>query len=138
MQLPVSDFYLLPFHINWSKTHNKMTSSATQTLLTSPTTKLISQGAEAASHNLPCPVFMPHPKYQQKVYKSYLLFRGLKSDDNAQSGLLQTSTNPSSDARVPMLLKYRFCKRYRHPALDAPLTRARVAGEARAIIKCLR
>ncbi|EDR02472.1 uncharacterized protein LACBIDRAFT_253889, partial [Laccaria bicolor S238N-H82] len=36
------------------------------------------------------------------------------------------------------LLKYRFKKQYRHPSLDALLTRSRVAGEARALIKCLR
>lgn len=38
----------------------------------------------------------------------------------------------------PVLLKYRFHKQYRHPNLDASLTRARVAGEARALLKCLR
>ena len=37
-----------------------------------------------------------------------------------------------------MLLKYRFSKQYRHATLDASLTRARVAGEARAILRCLR
>ncbi|KAG7442696.1 uncharacterized protein BT62DRAFT_988579 [Guyanagaster necrorhizus] len=43
----------------------------------------------------------------------------------------------SSDA-TPMLLKYRFKKQYRHPSLDANLTRSRVAGEARTMLKCLR
>ncbi|KAJ7281839.1 hypothetical protein C8J57DRAFT_1433606 [Mycena rebaudengoi] len=38
----------------------------------------------------------------------------------------------------PVLLKHRFQKGYRHPTLDASLTRARVAGEARALLKCLR
>ncbi|KIK04484.1 hypothetical protein K443DRAFT_675939 [Laccaria amethystina LaAM-08-1] len=37
-----------------------------------------------------------------------------------------------------ILLKYRFKKQYRHPSLDALLTRSRVAGEARALLKCLR
>ncbi|KIP03306.1 hypothetical protein PHLGIDRAFT_77832, partial [Phlebiopsis gigantea 11061_1 CR5-6] len=36
------------------------------------------------------------------------------------------------------LLKYRFHKQYRHPILDASLTKARVAGEARTLMKCLR
>ncbi|OSX64975.1 hypothetical protein POSPLADRAFT_1135089, partial [Postia placenta MAD-698-R-SB12] len=36
------------------------------------------------------------------------------------------------------LLKYRFHKQYRHPSLDTSLTKSRVAGEARAIIRCLR
>ncbi|KNZ82322.1 putative serine/threonine-protein kinase like protein, partial [Termitomyces sp. J132] len=38
----------------------------------------------------------------------------------------------------PILLKYRFTKQYRHPSLDASLTRSRVAGEARTLLKCLR
>jgi len=37
-----------------------------------------------------------------------------------------------------VLLKYRFSKQYRHATLDTTLTRARVAGEARAILRCLR
>jgi TP53 regulating kinase and related kinases len=37
-----------------------------------------------------------------------------------------------------VLLKHRFSKRYRHSTLDANLTRARVAGEARALLRCLR
>ncbi|CAA7264457.1 unnamed protein product [Cyclocybe aegerita] len=38
----------------------------------------------------------------------------------------------------PVLLKYRFKKHYRHAALDTSLTKSRVAGEARALLKCLR
>ncbi|KAK7443499.1 serine/threonine-protein kinase bud32 [Stygiomarasmius scandens] len=38
----------------------------------------------------------------------------------------------------PILLKYRFKKQYRHPSLDVNLTRSRIAGEARALLKCLR
>ncbi|KAJ7627691.1 hypothetical protein DFH06DRAFT_1007012, partial [Mycena polygramma] len=37
-----------------------------------------------------------------------------------------------------ILLKHRFRKGYRHPTLDGSLTRARVAGEARALLRCLR
>jgi len=43
----------------------------------------------------------------------------------------------SSDA-TPIVLKYRFQKTYRHPSLDASITRARVAGEARTLLKCFR
>jgi TP53 regulating kinase-like protein len=39
---------------------------------------------------------------------------------------------------IPILLKYRFKKQYRHPSLDVLLTRSRVTGEARALMKCLR
>ncbi|KAF7367466.1 Bud32 protein kinase [Mycena sanguinolenta] len=45
------------------------------------------------------------------------------------------SSDPS-DSEI--LLKHRFRKGYRHPTLDGSLTRARVAGEARALLKCLR
>ncbi|KAG6373625.1 kinase-like domain-containing protein [Boletus reticuloceps] len=37
-----------------------------------------------------------------------------------------------------ILFKHRFPKRYRHPTLDATLTRQRLIGEARTIMKCLR
>ncbi|KIY48739.1 hypothetical protein FISHEDRAFT_65624 [Fistulina hepatica ATCC 64428] len=37
-----------------------------------------------------------------------------------------------------MLIKYRFNKQYRHPILDSTLTKSRIGGEARALVKCLR
>ncbi|KAF7340218.1 Bud32 protein kinase [Mycena venus] len=47
----------------------------------------------------------------------------------------QLTSDPSDP---PILLKHRFRKGYRHPTLDGSLTRSRVAGEARALLKCLR
>ncbi|KAJ7752062.1 kinase-like domain-containing protein [Mycena metata] len=44
----------------------------------------------------------------------------------------------SDQSEPPILLKHRFRKGYRHPTLDSSLTRARVAGEARALLKCSR
>ncbi|THV02581.1 hypothetical protein K435DRAFT_827412 [Dendrothele bispora CBS 962.96] len=84
--------------------------SASQNLIKS--SHLVSQGAEAASRlSFPC-----LQKYQcPKVYKAHL-----------------TPDSP------PLLLKYRFQKQYRHPSLDVNLTRSRIAGEARALLKCLR
>ncbi|KZO97246.1 hypothetical protein CALVIDRAFT_497521 [Calocera viscosa TUFC12733] len=38
----------------------------------------------------------------------------------------------------PMLLKHRFPKSYRHPTLDAQITRTRVQMEARALVRCQR
>lgn len=38
----------------------------------------------------------------------------------------------------PILLKHRFTKGYRHPSIDNNLTKGRVAGEARLLMKCLR
>lgn len=37
----------------------------------------------------------------------------------------------------PILLKHRFSKGYRHPSLDNTLTKGRITGEARMILKCL-
>jgi hypothetical protein len=91
---------------------------ATASLITDSTQ--ISQGAEAVGDLPLCARREPLNKPPQKVYKAYI------------------HANLDSDARVPILLKYRFKKQYRHPSLDANLTRARVAGEARALLRCLR
>ncbi|KAF8151535.1 kinase-like domain-containing protein [Crassisporium funariophilum] len=53
----------------------------------------------------------------------------------AEAKVYKGSLTPSS---APILLKYRFKKQYRHSTLDASLTKSRVAGEARALLKCLR
>jgi len=83
--------------------------SSTQRLIAC--SELISQGAEA------------------KVYKAIL------HPPSTSHG-----TNGSQDAEnTPyVLLKHRFHKHYRHPTLDATLTKSRVASEARALVKCLR
>lgn len=83
----------------------------------------ISQGAEAVSLLLLLPLTRRNESLTpaaQKVYKAYI------------------HTSLDSGAGVPILLKHRFKKQYRHPSLDANLTRARVAGEARALLRCLR
>ncbi|OJT07233.1 EKC/KEOPS complex subunit BUD32 [Trametes pubescens] len=49
-----------------------------------------------------------------------------------------SSNDASPVATEHILLKYRFHKQYRHPTLDASLTKSRVAGEARALLKCVR
>ncbi|KAG2044064.1 kinase-like domain-containing protein [Suillus americanus] len=82
----------------------------TQQLLQSA--DLISQGAEA------------------KVYKAYLR-QFSTSSHGADHGA-------AIEASEPVLLKYRFHKHYRHPSLDASLTRQRIAGEARALMRCMR
>jgi len=53
------------------------------------------------------------------VYKAYLT-----DDDKASTR--------------PVLLKYRFHKKYRHPALSTQLTRARITSEARSLARCAR
>ncbi|VDB87193.1 unnamed protein product [Peniophora sp. CBMAI 1063] len=57
----------------------------------------------------------------------------------AEAKVFKGSLHASGSSEgVPILLKQRFAKQYRHPTLDAGLTKARVAGEARALLKCLR
>lgn len=55
----------------------------------------------------------------QKVYKGYLTDHDLTS-------------------AKPVLLKHRFPKKYRHPALSTQLTRARITSEARSLARCAR
>ncbi|KAG2052315.1 kinase-like protein [Suillus hirtellus] len=83
---------------------------STQQLLQSA--DLISQGAEAA------------------IYKAYLR--------QVSTSGLSTGHGAVLEALDPVLLKYRFHKHYRHPSLDASLTRQRIAGEARALMRCMR
>ena len=45
--------------------------------------------------------------------------------------------NDARSAR-PVLLKYRFPKKYRHPALSTQLTRTRITSEARSLARCAR
>ncbi|ORY90228.1 hypothetical protein BCR35DRAFT_299817 [Leucosporidium creatinivorum] len=73
--------------------------------------QLIKQGAEA------------------KVYKSTLFPSPLCTPSS--------SSSPPPPA-LPVLLKHRFPKTYRHSTLDALLTRQRVTGESRALVRCLK
>ncbi|KAG1858556.1 kinase-like domain-containing protein [Suillus subluteus] len=83
---------------------------STQQLLQSA--DLISQGAEA------------------KVYKAYLRQFSTSGHGVDHGAALEVAK--------PVLLKYRFHKHYRHPSLDTSLTRQRIAGEARALMRCMR
>jgi tRNA A-37 threonylcarbamoyl transferase component Bud32 len=79
-------------------------------------TELISQGAEAVRdirntyHYRIRILSIP-----QRIYKSALYMNG-----------------------PPILLKHRFSKQYRHRQLDAMLTKQRLSGEARALVRCLK
>lgn len=72
---------------------------------------LISQGAEA------------------KVYRGSL---------TSPHPALANGGSAGNEDDYPILIKYRFSKGYRHKTLDATLTKARIAAEARALIRCLR
>ncbi|KAJ3901089.1 kinase-like domain-containing protein [Lentinula edodes] len=64
-----------------------------------------------------------------------LIQLSLPISQGAEAKVYKAQLTPDSP---PILLKYRFQKNYRHPTLDANLTRSRIAGEARALLKCLR
>lgn len=54
----------------------------------------------------------------------------------AEARVYKTDLPPPSIITVPILLKHRFPKKYRHPTLDSSLTRQRLTSEARALMKC--
>lgn len=70
----------------------------------------------------------------QKLQVAWTFFRTRIANLRPQK-VYRTSLHPGG---VPLLLKHRFSKRYRHSTLDASLTRARITGEARALLRCLR
>ncbi|GAA5837121.1 hypothetical protein JCM9279_005591 [Rhodotorula babjevae] len=83
--------------------------------------KLIKQGAEG------------------KVYRAALLpspRMTLSTSAAASSTSPPPALTAESPAPVDILLKHRFPKRYRHPTLDAQLTRQRLTSEARALVRC--
>ena len=47
-------------------------------------------------------------------------------------------TDTDAASARPILLKYRFPKKYRHPALSTQLTRTRITSEARSLARCAR
>lgn len=51
---------------------------------------------------------------------------------------MATNEDTNHQDQSAVLIKYRFSKGYRHKTLDMTLTKTRVAGEARALIRCLR
>jgi TP53 regulating kinase-like protein len=49
-----------------------------------------------------------------------------------------SSSSSTSSQSVKVIVKERFPKKYRHPALDVSLTKSRTKGEARSLIRCKR
>jgi len=80
-----------------------------------PTGELIKQGAEGRVYSLSS--LLPQPK--------------IFWPDNAHA-------SSSTPAPIPVILKHRFPKTYRHPTLDASLTRTRLQFEARALARAQR
>ena len=71
-------------------------------------------------YKLPCFIPPPTVKWPSKLKKEL-------------SGTVQDLETPQ-----PLLLKHRFPKQYRHPILDANLTKSRIQAEARALARCAR
>ncbi|KAL8276192.1 hypothetical protein RQP46_011404 [Phenoliferia psychrophenolica] len=70
----------------------------------------------------------------QKVYKATLF--ATPSVYNPSPNAAAALSDSPPPAPVPVLLKHRFAKGYRHPTLDALLTRQRLTSEARALVRC--
>ncbi|KAH8105359.1 kinase-like domain-containing protein [Cristinia sonorae] len=73
---------------------------------------------------------------QLLLASSTLISQGAEA--KVYKGRLHPPSSHASNTDEFVLLKHRFNKQYRHPTLDTSLTKARVAGEARAIVKCQR
>jgi TP53 regulating kinase-like protein len=78
----------------------------------------------------------------QKVYKTVLFpsptLTPAAAADASDSAAASSSASAALPPPVPVLLKHRFPKRYRHPHLDAQLTRLRVTSEARSLVRAAR
>jgi len=81
--------------------------------------KWVSQGAEA------------------RVFKTYVRFRSSHDDWGPLEADIKAGC-PSTPVMDDILFKHRFPKQYRHPSLDKMLTRQRLIGEARTLMRCLR
>lgn len=84
-----------------------------------------SQANPAVEHEFPPPKVLTYPSSTTPQ----LITQGAE-------GRLYKTTYLSPD--LPCALKYRPPKPYRHPILDARLTRARILAEARVLVKCRR
>lgn len=110
--------------------------SASRDLLDSAT--LIKQGAEAVRFLRLLLLLLLHFKLTfQRVY-------ALSTHLAPPSVYWPPSSTPSSSNSTPfppspaLILKHRFPKTYRHPTLDATLTKSRLSFEARALARCLK
>ncbi|RSH78985.1 serine/threonine-protein kinase bud32 [Apiotrichum porosum] len=84
-------------------------------LLLLPQSELIKQGAEARVYSLPSLLPTPSIYWPPTTPAS--------------------SSTSSTPAPTPVILKHRFPKTYRHPTLDASLTKTRLQFEARALAR---
>jgi len=74
---------------------------------------------------------------EARVFKTYIRFRSSYADWGPLEADIKAGC-PSTPVMADILFKHRFPKRYRHPTLDATLTRQRLVGEARTLMRCLR
>ena len=88
--------------------------------------------AHTCSHSLQrvykLPIYFPEPSIHWPSNLKKLA---------AETPRASTSTSTSA-APVPLLLKHRFPKTYRHPHQDALLTKQRIQSESRSLLRCLK
>lgn len=74
----------------------------------------------------------------QRAYRCELLPSPLMTLSSSSASEPPSSCPLGEATPAPVLLKHRFPKRYRHPTLDAQLTRQRLVSEARSLVRCLK
>lgn len=74
----------------------------------------------------------------QRAYRCELLPSPLMTLSSSSASAPASSAPLGGATPAPILLKHRFAKRYRHPTLDAQLTRQRLVSEARSLVRCLK
>jgi TP53 regulating kinase-like protein len=74
----------------------------------------------------------------QRAYRCELLPSPLMTLSSSSAAEPASSAPLGEATPAPILLKHRFPKRYRHPTLDALLTRQRLVSEARSLVRCLK
>ncbi|KAL0466855.1 serine/threonine-protein kinase [Neurospora intermedia] len=94
-------------------------------MATSTSTSTAAAPAVVQEHQFPLPPILTHPSASPPI----LITQGAE-------GRLYKTTFFSPD--IPCALKYRPPKPYRHPVLDARLTKARLAFEAKVLERCRR
>lgn len=73
-----------------------------------------------------------------RAYRCELLPSPLMTLSSSSASEPPSSCPLGEATPAPVLLKHRFPKRYRHPTLDAQLTRQRLVSEARSLVRCLK
>ncbi|RXK39135.1 BUD32 protein kinase [Tremella mesenterica] len=98
------------------------------------------QTSSSQTLSLPKHSDRPSPFVDEVAYNTNHLISALPSSNTSTNSSERSKHKQTSHdegkATQEVILKYRFPKTYRHPILDASLTRSRLAAEARALTRC--